>query len=652
MALEPDSHGRAGVETEKELAPEPTPTDEAMPTDEGVSTDEPQYPVHPIPQLQAPFEESIIETNEVPPEDRVVSIDVQSRRRDLLENDEYERLCGRKWRQRDTERYHPFWKLVSQMVFGVHLLAKRIAISEVEVMKILQTHVDELDGFLQRTTEDFLIIRLDVRTRIHYLSLPLQNLAMFDEMLEDRNFRLAIVAYNDQIEHAIKRFTMAITDSLKDARKGKEAMGALWHYLRQRADEGCFESESLTAFYQAMTENMEGWVVALAKLRRRGAGLQKALGQLGLAVTEMQRRVGVASRKDLRSFMKMANRSAGRNSVRQRLFTKGLSTPASRPKSDKPLPRDPLSKSSKSPKPSKPANNPTASKQLSNEPATKQSGPDPNNAKVTSDMTRPKILSRAKSCSALVGEPGAGAAVSNMRIPGRLTRKLSKTFLLSRQSLSDLAQSRPATAPPRSLRPSRSISFEHLRAFATGRPRSQHSTAKPPTRQADQQQPDHRETMKSQISHFLKRDRVVEAWDNMAKKPGCCGGRFARSRDWPCSIFRTKPSNDPQAHAAKGKEPNLSGPEMEKQMSWAPGAPDALNTYSIKDKREVSPRIHVLSVQTGLDENSGARRERDGHDADNDASSAITALPSLAPRSPLSVPSIPSEQPRSVSAQA
>lgn len=189
------------------------------------------------------------------------------------------------------------------MVFGVHLLAKGMAKSDQEVMKILQTHVDELDGFLQRSTEDFLIIHLDVRTRIQYLSLPLGNLEMFDEMLSDRNFRLALVAYNDQIEHSIDRFTLAITDAIKDLLKGKEAMGALWHYLLQLSDEGSFQSESLKAFYKAMMENMEGWIIAMSKLRRRGAALQKGLGQLAFAVTEMQRRVGVASRKDLVSLV-------------------------------------------------------------------------------------------------------------------------------------------------------------------------------------------------------------------------------------------------------------------------------------------------------------------------------------------------------------
>jgi hypothetical protein len=185
------------------------------------------------------------------------------------------------------------------MVFGVHLLAKNLAKSEGSVMRILQKHVNELDGFLERTTEDFLIIRLDVRTRIQYLSLPLGNLDVFDEMLQDRNFRLSVVAYNDQIEHSIERFSLAITDSLKDLQKAKEAMGALWFYFRELTDEGCFESESLKAFHQAMMDNMEGWIVAISKLRRQGRALNKAMGQLGLATTQMQRRVGVASRKDV-----------------------------------------------------------------------------------------------------------------------------------------------------------------------------------------------------------------------------------------------------------------------------------------------------------------------------------------------------------------
>ena len=233
--------------------------------------------------------------------------------------------CLQHWHEADPRyRYHPFWKLVSQMVFGVHLLAKRLAKSETQVMQILQGHVDEMDGFLQRTTEDFLIIHLDVRTRIQYLSLPLGNLEVFDQMLEDRNFRLSLVTYNDLIEHAIERFTLAITDAVKDLRKCRDAMSAFWHYLHDLDRECCFETDSLSAFYQTMMENTEGWLTVISKLRRRGAALHKALGQLSFAVTEMQRRVGVASRKDVVSLVwTLLNSNTGSD-----VYGRRLSSPA------------------------------------------------------------------------------------------------------------------------------------------------------------------------------------------------------------------------------------------------------------------------------------------------------------------------------------
>lgn len=113
------------------------------------------------------------------------------------------------------------------MSFGIGLLTKRLAKSDVEVLRILQAHVDEVDGFLGRTTEDFLMIQVDVRTRIQYLSLPLRNLEIFDEMLDDRQFRRAMIGYNEKIEHAVDRFTQAVKDTLKDIQKGREAVGAL-----------------------------------------------------------------------------------------------------------------------------------------------------------------------------------------------------------------------------------------------------------------------------------------------------------------------------------------------------------------------------------------------------------------------------------------
>ncbi|KAJ5750939.1 hypothetical protein N7533_007967 [Penicillium manginii] len=618
------------------------------------------YPSHPITQLQGPFQESILEATHKSANEWVVKIDAQTRRRDLLENDEYERLCGRKWRQRESEKYHPFWKLVSQMVFGVHLLAKGMAKSDQEVMKILQTHVDELDGFLQRSTEDFLIIHLDVRTRIQYLSLPLGNLDMFDEMLSDRNFRLALVAYNDQIEHSIDRFTLAITDAIKDLLKGKEAMGALWHYLLQLSDEGCFQSESLKAFYKAMMENMEGWIIAMSKLRRRGAALQKGLGQLAFAVTEMQRRVGVASRKDLRSFIKSSHGGLARNkSVRQMLFAKSPATPGIA--SNKPLPRDPLLK----PK--------STSSQRAVTPAAEKASDNAEQTRPTSKRGSilPKSLSRARSCSALVAAANADIKTEDtpppMPMPGRLSRKLSKPFLPKRSAsekvVSEPPPQRPSTAPARTLK-SRSASIEQLKAlWANGRPRTQQGIAptdnKPPTRSrppTSLQRPDGTatatgaETMKDQISQFLKTDRVVEAWDNITHKANCCGNTLSRTKEWPSSIFRAKSSEN--LRSGKGAAA-LSAEDLERQMSWVQ-EPEFLNTYSFKRRPDASPRIHVLSVQMALDEEingingiqaptgtPGAEEEVPG--LDGDSGSIITALPAVPPPTPASIPSLAAE---------
>ncbi|CAI7646004.1 unnamed protein product [Penicillium viridicatum] len=585
------------------------------------------YPSHPITQLQGAFEESIVETTDGSLTKWVVDIDAQTRRRDLLENDEYERLCGRKWRQRASEKYHPFWKLVSQMIFGVHLLSKSLAKSEASVMKILQKHVNELDGVLERTTEDFLIVRLDVRTRMQYLNLPLRNLDVFDAMLEDRNFRLSVVAYNDQIEHSIDRFTLAITDSLKDLQKAKEALGALWFYFRKLTDEGCFKSESLQAFQQAMVDNMEGWIVALSKLRRRGTALQKALAQLGLATTEMQRRVGIASRKDVRSFIKQTSKSANRNkSVKQRLFDR------ERPTSEKPLPRDPLSK---------PKRTSTTSKKFQSPPAAAKDGTDtPADQPIPSDGLRRRIMSRAKSCSALIAEASAGA--SNEPPPplpstsGRLKRKLSRPFLPKRSASEKIGldQGRPKTAPSQPSRLSRNISIEQLRAFCTTpRLRTGQCTVQSPTQARQEAQSpltNGRETMKEQISQFLKTDRVVEAWDSVSKN-ACCTLPIAKTKEWPSSIFRTKSSTI--ENTGNG---SVSGPDLDRQMSWVQETFDVLPTYSFKTKPDMSPRIHVLSVHMTHEDASGVGVREASLDLKSELGSSITALPAV----PSSIPPI------------
>lgn len=61
-------------------------------------------PVHPISQLQGPFEESIVESTVGPLTNWQVYIDAHARRNQVLTAPVYERLCGRRWRQRPNEK--------------------------------------------------------------------------------------------------------------------------------------------------------------------------------------------------------------------------------------------------------------------------------------------------------------------------------------------------------------------------------------------------------------------------------------------------------------------------------------------------------------------------------------------------------------------
>lgn len=78
--------------------------EEAERAEESVDLEACNPPIHPVRQLQGPFEESIIESYDEARNDGIVEIDAQSRRDQVLADQEYERLCGRRWRQKPGER--------------------------------------------------------------------------------------------------------------------------------------------------------------------------------------------------------------------------------------------------------------------------------------------------------------------------------------------------------------------------------------------------------------------------------------------------------------------------------------------------------------------------------------------------------------------
>lgn len=265
-------------------------------TDEDSGSTKP--PQHPVPQLQAPFEESMMESqNEL--EDGEQNTDSVARRKMLLQGDRYERICAGRWKQRAGEKFHPLWKLSAQLSFGIHLLAQGLAKSEEEVMRILQSHVDDIDGFLERTTEDFDLAQIDVEERLRHLRLPLEHVEVFDQMLEDRPFRTSIIEGNEKIEHIVERTSEAMKDALKDVQKGIDATGALGKYLTGLKTAWASRTPDLDAVYVAMLGNVEGWTRAFMDLNLQGNRLAVSLVQLAGIVAEMQRRAGVASRKIL-----------------------------------------------------------------------------------------------------------------------------------------------------------------------------------------------------------------------------------------------------------------------------------------------------------------------------------------------------------------
>lgn len=289
----------------------------------------PSAPVHPVAQLQGPFDESMLESTY--DQDDGIYPDPVTRRNTLLESPTYVRVVAGRWKQRPGEHFHPLWKLIAQISFGVHLLAEGMARSEDDVMQILQAHVDEIDGFLERTTEDFDLAQEDIQERLRCLKLPLSHPATFDKMLEDRNFRLSIVDGNEKIEHIVDRTTQAMKDSMKDVQKGYESTTCLETYLQNLALTWNRLSVEHEAVFVAMLGNVEGWRKAFSGLHNQGTKLNNSLKKLTDIINEMQARAGEVSRRLLHQAKVQPSPTTGRPSSRNTPTSRFATTPKQLP---------------------------------------------------------------------------------------------------------------------------------------------------------------------------------------------------------------------------------------------------------------------------------------------------------------------------------
>jgi len=254
-------------------------------------------PMHPISCMQGAFEESIMESIDPNSEEAATSKDtptVQARRQQLLAEKDYNNSYTVRWRRKPGARYHPLWKLVAQIAFGVHLLHHQLAKSDAEVVKILKSHVNEMDGFCKRSAEDFELAIADIQERINYLRLPLEHVQIFDIMLDDRQFRTSIIDGNEKIEHIVGRTAKAMNDSLHDIGTGLEATQEFTKYLDKIGGQWTEGNQELSGIYTAMCGNSDGWDRCFKALQLKGNKLGVILVQLGSILNEMSKRAGVA----------------------------------------------------------------------------------------------------------------------------------------------------------------------------------------------------------------------------------------------------------------------------------------------------------------------------------------------------------------------
>lgn len=257
-------------------------------------------PLHPIPAMQEAFEESIADAADGE-DDRPLphaDPDPEIRRTELLDRKEYNDSLVARWNLKPTAKSHPLVKLMAQIIFGLHLLHQSQAKSDAEVVKILQTHVDEIDKFLERTTEDFEAAENDIQKRISYLKLPMTHLEVFDVMLDDRKFRNQLIDGNDRIEKVIERSAAIMNAAVLDVRAGLAATMQLASYLYSVQTTWPQSTSEQAAILVAMRGNQEGWAVCMRESQHKADVLRESLTQLGTVIGEMSKLAAAASRRN------------------------------------------------------------------------------------------------------------------------------------------------------------------------------------------------------------------------------------------------------------------------------------------------------------------------------------------------------------------
>lgn len=255
---------------------------------------------HPVPSLQQAFEESIIEANKCTKfgslQRAASNATADSRRRQLLKQVSFDDSWSTRWRQNRTANFHPLVKLIAQIIFGLHLLHNRQAKSDAEVVHILQDHVNDIDSFLDKNTEDFNLAIPDINERLELLRLPSVHAEVFNKMLDDETFRSQLLKCNDRIEKIIKRTSKGMNAAISDIEQGLVAVAELTKYLDRVGSDWPQDYSELPEVLAAMRGNRDGWLDCLHTLQMKGNELSLLLVQLGTANGEIKKLAATASR--------------------------------------------------------------------------------------------------------------------------------------------------------------------------------------------------------------------------------------------------------------------------------------------------------------------------------------------------------------------
>ena len=301
-------------------------------------------PTHPVRSMQGAFEESIVEATEGNRPKPSLDLNAEERRKKLLESTQYDNSWTARWKQNKPATYHPCEKLISQIIFGLHLLQQQQAKSEEEVVKILQTHVNEVDTFLERTAEDFQLAINDIDERIRFLKLPMAHQDVFETMLDDKKFRTQLLDGNEKIVTIIDRTTKAMNASMLDIHKCIHANRELSKYLDKVQRSWPSGKRGIADVYGAMRGNENGWTRYLKELQTKGNNLSQDLIELSNLVGDMSRMAGEASKrskKALSSGSKSAPTSPGLRSKFSEKSPPPMPSPPSTSELNKPLPKPP-----------------------------------------------------------------------------------------------------------------------------------------------------------------------------------------------------------------------------------------------------------------------------------------------------------------------